>query len=111
VSYVLRCFPRDDDTFAAEVARGMERFDGVIPHDWDGVPETLADFLRASYPLIAVHRSHQLAIVSPHERTLYIYRDGRISPSRLPAIPPGSARRFGPRDVGQHGPPTETPRP
>jgi hypothetical protein len=54
----------------------MARFDGHTPSEEDGIPESVADFLRRIYPQVTVHRSDRLAEFTPSQRTLYIYRDG-----------------------------------
>jgi hypothetical protein len=74
--YVVRCFPHDDEGFAAHATAALARYDGHTPDDSDGVPEAVAEFMRGTYPLVSVHRSDPLAVVVPNERTLYIYRDG-----------------------------------
>ena len=77
VPYVLRCFPHDDEAFAADAARSLATLNGHVPFDTDGVPEDIAAALRAAYPNVAVHRSHELATIGREDRTLYAYRDGR----------------------------------
>ncbi|HET7030127.1 MAG TPA: hypothetical protein VFI34_06425 [Candidatus Limnocylindrales bacterium] len=76
VPYVLRCFPHDDEAFAAHAARSLATVNGQVPSETDGVPEEMVAALRAAYPNVAVHRSHELATIGREDRTLYAYRDG-----------------------------------
>lgn len=74
--YTLRCYPHDDDAFAAAAATALRAFVATARHGEDGIPQGVADALRSIYPLVVVHRGDDLAVLRPDDTVLYVYRDG-----------------------------------
>jgi hypothetical protein len=67
-----RCFPADDEAFAAFVAVCEA---GLVEGPWDQ-PTLLERRLRARYPEAVVRPQSDLA-VTRNDRIWYVYRDGR----------------------------------
>jgi hypothetical protein len=76
VPYVLRCFPIDDHAFARAANVALDAHVITMRDGADDVPRGISAALTDAYPLVAVRRGHQLAVVDPDETILYVYRDG-----------------------------------
>jgi hypothetical protein len=87
VRHSIRCFPADDEVFAAAVAEAAAEFDSPDVQGHSALrndpARSVEQLLRRTYPRARVVRMDDLAAIDPDTVELYAFRDGAMTPDIL----------------------------
>jgi hypothetical protein len=72
---VLRCYPKDDAQFEADVQRVIAELRGLA-WGWRTLPEQVMNRVRQRYPAVTIQPRDRLAASDAPDELWYCYRDG-----------------------------------